>query len=60
MRRFVNPLLEVASGEFDRRRHEAGIRQPGIDVVARLFNLRAKQLANFRANYVSRKGRKRL
>jgi hypothetical protein len=55
--RQVNPRFEVASGEYDRRR-AAGIALPGISVVERLFKLRPRQLEYYRANYISRRGRK--
>ena len=50
-----NPIVELASGEYDRRK----MNNPGVQValfpVARLFNIPPKKLVNFRANYVSRK-----
>jgi hypothetical protein len=49
-----NPKAAVASGEFDRRR-ASGIQQPGIAHIERLFGLRPRQLANYRANTLSRK-----
>ena len=52
----VNPKAEVASGEYDRRR-TAGIQQPGVQHIERLFKLRQGQLRNYRANYLSRKSR---
>jgi hypothetical protein len=51
-----NPKVEIASGEYDRRKR-AGIREPGIELVARMFNLRPEQLKNYRANYLARKKR---
>jgi hypothetical protein len=44
-----NPLSEVASGEFDRRK-QTGIRAPGIQNMERLFRLKPNQLRHFRAN----------
>jgi hypothetical protein len=55
--RKVNPLAEVASGEFDRRK-QTGIRTPGIQNMERLFRLKPNQLKNYRANY-SRKANRR-
>lgn len=49
-----NPKAALASGEYDRRRAN-GIREPGIAHIERLFGLRPRQLANYRANYHSRK-----
>jgi hypothetical protein len=49
--RVINPKVELASGEYDRRLQV--LTQPGIDVVARLFGIRPKTLANYRANYLS-------
>jgi hypothetical protein len=54
MKREPNPKAAVASGEFDRRRAN-GIREPGIAHIERLFGLRPGQLANYRANYLSRR-----
>jgi hypothetical protein len=54
----INPKAEVASGEYDRRR-AAGIQQPGIGHIERLFKLKQGQLRHYRANYVSRKRRPR-
>jgi hypothetical protein len=56
--RTPDPKVEVASGEFDRRKAN-GLRQPGIAHIGRLFKLRPRQLANYRANYISRKERER-
>jgi hypothetical protein len=53
-----NPKVELASGEYDRRRTN-GIREPGIAHIERLFKLRPRQLRNYRANYLSRKERGR-
>ncbi len=55
--RGVNPKAESASGEYDRRR-AAGIQQPGIQHMERLFKLRQGQLRHYRANYISRTRRK--
>jgi hypothetical protein len=49
-----NPKVEIASGEYDRRRAN-GIREPGIALIERMFGLRPRQLAHYRANYLSRK-----
>jgi hypothetical protein len=48
-----DPRLALASGEYDRRKAN-GQQQPGIAPIARLFGLRPKQLANYRANNLSR------
>ena len=53
----VNPKAQVASGEFDRRR-AAGIQQPGIQHIERLFELKQGQLRHYRANYISRAKKK--
>ena len=53
----VNPKAEVASGEYDRRR-AAGIQQPGIGHIERLYDLKRGQLRHYRANYISRTRRK--
>lgn len=50
--REVDPRVELASGEFDRRK--ASVQQPGIDAVARLFGVSRRKLVNYRANYISR------
>jgi hypothetical protein len=55
--RAVNPNVELASGEYDRRLQV--MNQPGINVVARLFGIRPKTLSNYRANYLSRGKRNR-
>jgi hypothetical protein len=49
-----NPKAALASGEYDRRKAN-GAAQPGIAVIERPFGLRPKQLANYRANYLSRR-----
>jgi hypothetical protein len=49
-----NPKLEVASGEYDRRKAN-GIREPGISVISRLFGVSERALKNYRANHISRK-----
>jgi hypothetical protein len=54
--RTVDPRLELASGEYDPRKQN-GIIHPGISVVARLYGIKSAALANYRANYVSRKVR---
>jgi hypothetical protein len=51
-----NPKTEIASGEYDRRK-AAGLQQPGIAYIERLFKLKPGQLKNYRANYVSRRQR---
>jgi len=50
-----NPKIELASGEYDRRKQRGII--PSVDAVARLFGVIPKALKNYRANYVSRKKR---
>jgi hypothetical protein len=57
MSRTPNPKVEVASGEFDRRR-AAGIQQPGVEHIERLYDLKRGQLRHYRANYISRTRRK--
>jgi hypothetical protein len=52
--RAQNPTVELASGEYDRCKQD-GITYPGITVVARLYGIKPRQLANYRANYVARK-----
>jgi hypothetical protein len=54
----LNPTVELASGEYDRRKRNGQL-QPGIAVIERLFGLRPGTLANYRANYLSRKARTR-
>jgi hypothetical protein len=49
-----NPKAVIASGEYDRRKAN-GIYQPGIAHIERLFGLRKGQLANYRANNISRR-----
>jgi hypothetical protein len=44
--RAPNPTVELASGEFDRRKQN-GIAYPGIAVVARLFGIKPTTLGNF-------------
>jgi hypothetical protein len=56
--RTIDPKVEVASGEFDRRKTN-GIR-PSIRAVAQLFDITPNKLANYRANYLSRKSRDEL
>jgi hypothetical protein len=51
-----NPVVELASGEFDRRK--ASIKQPGVAIVARHYGISPQQLLNYRANYISRNKRK--
>jgi hypothetical protein len=53
-----NPKVELASGEYDRRRAN-GIREPGIAIIERLFGLPPGQLKNYRANHLSRKRQRR-
>jgi hypothetical protein len=50
-----NPKVELASGEYDRRKKNG---QPGIAIIARQFGISHQQLRNYRANYVSRKKHK--
>lgn len=51
-----DPKVQLASGEYDRRvqvvRKQVSVRQ-----VAQLFSIPPNRLRNYRANYVSRKGR---
>lgn len=55
--RQINPVVEVASGEYDRRK-KAGIYYPGIELVAGKFGISGKALQNYRSNYISRKGKR--
>jgi hypothetical protein len=57
MRKVVNPRAELASGEYDRRR-AAGVQQPGVEHIERLYDLKRGQLRHYRANYISRTRRK--
>jgi hypothetical protein len=52
----INPLIELASGEFDRR---AGVvaGKPSIDAVAAVCGVNPASLRHYRANYISRKRR---
>jgi len=52
-----NPKVELASGEYDRR--TLAIRgKASIVCIAKLFRITPRQLANYRANYISRRQRK--
>jgi hypothetical protein len=50
--RQVDPMVELASGEYDRRKGVVG--QAALLPVARLFGVPYRKLVNYRANYVSR------
>jgi hypothetical protein len=51
----MNPKVELASGEYDRRKLTGIL--PGTDQVAKLFGVRPETLRNYRANHISRKPR---
>jgi hypothetical protein len=51
--RRINPKVELASGEYDRRKQN-GL-DPGIKFIARICGVPANALKNYRANYISRK-----
>ena len=55
--RVINPKVELASGEYDRRKLANPTVQMPIAPVARLFGIPTARLANYRANYLSRSKR---
>lgn len=57
MGRAINPRVELASGEYDRRKLANPMVQMPIAPVARLFGIPTAKLANYRANYLSRRER---